>query len=370
MRKTFPWIVVILFWTAALPAATITVTSPAAHVTWAVGQVGSITWTAAGSMDSHVKIVLRSGNSVVQVIEDSTENDGQYSWTIPASVTAGPDYAYYVRVKTLDNAVHGDSGAFAIMPALPPPPPPPPPSLTLLSPNGGEEWSRLSQQVIRWKAVNVPGKVKLELVKDNGPSFGFIAVNLDPYAGSFPWAAGKYGFNQTAPAGDYRVIVRAQDSITLADGSDQPFKIKQLIPAEMPRAPINLPKPDLVTCVESGVYLPLRTMGYFHVHVRNAGPGVARAPFVVDTFSNGALISHRVFETDLQPGQSRWVVTSGWSSYNEATRAYSATADPGNQVAETNEDNNTSSGLYIIEAGNPTQNTVIRCGDNTTVEGN
>lgn len=372
MNKTFLSIIVVLFWAAALPAAAITVTSPAAHATWTVGQTQVITWTKTGNMDDRVKIILRSGNSLVMTISGDTANDGEYSWTVPASITAGPEYQYYVRVKTLDNAVQGNSGDFAITPALPPPPPPPPPppSLTILSPNGGENWDRLSQQVIHWKAANVSGKVKLELVKENGPSLGFIAVNLDPAAGSFPWATGKYGLNQTAPAGDYRVIVRAQDKITLADGSDQPFKIKHFLAAEMPHAPINLPKPDLVTCVESAVYLPPRTMGYFHVHVRNAGPGVARAPFAVDVYSNGALINHRVFETDLQPGQSRWVMNAGWSSLNEATRSYSATADPGNQIVETNEGNNTSSGLFIIEAGDPAQNTVIRCGDNTTVEGN
>jgi hypothetical protein len=353
----------------ALAAATITVTSPAAHATWAVGQTQTIAWTATGSMDSRVKIILRSGSSVVMTIKGDTANDGAFSWTIPASITPGPDYVYYVRVKTLDNAVQGDSGDFAVMPALPTPPPPPPPSLAIISPNGGESWPRLSQQVIRWKAVNVPGKVKLELIRDNGPALGFIAVNLDPYSGSFPWAAGKYGFNQAAPAGDYRVIVRAQSDIQISGQSDEPFKITSLV-QQIPHAPISLPKPDLVACTETAVYAPLKTLGWFHIYVRNVGQGSARAPFDVEVFMAGHTPQRFPIDHDLGPGETRWVTSIGDSKWGNTTIGMQVRADPDNVVAEADEGNNLACGVLYIAADNPQSSGPITCSDGSTVQGN
>jgi 5-hydroxyisourate hydrolase-like protein (transthyretin family) len=98
--------------TFTIAKPSIVVTSPAAGVTWGKSTTHDILWTVNGTMDANVKIHLMRGTTVVQTIVGSTANSGSYSWTIPDSLTARSDYK--VRVKTIDNAVNGKSGKFAI----------------------------------------------------------------------------------------------------------------------------------------------------------------------------------------------------------------------------------------------------------------
>lgn len=350
--------------TLALGGQTITVTSPAVGNTWANGQTQNIVWTKSGNMDTRVLIRLRQGDSALMTLSADTGNDGSFSWAIPTTVLPGQ---YYIRVRTLDGAVKGDSGTFTIAPALPPPPPPPPASLMVTSPNGGETWALGTDRVITWNAVNVPGKVRVELVKDQGPMMGIIFNDLAPYAGSHAWGAGKYGLNQTAPPGEYRIVVRSLSNFQLSDQSDQPFTLKFRMTAPRKPVTLSLAKPDLVACTETAVYVPLKTLGWFHVYVRNVGKGTAKAPFEVEIFMAGHTPFRQTIDADLAPGQTRWVINISDSKLRQTTIGFMVTADPDNHVAESNEENNRANGLLIIEDGNPTDNTPIRCGDGSTV---
>ena len=102
----------------ALMADGITVTSPAAGVTWYRGSPYTITWTKSGAMPDTVKIRLRrwgapESEASVADITDSTANDGSSDpWTIPNTVAAGD---YFIRVRTIgDPDVIGNSGMFHI----------------------------------------------------------------------------------------------------------------------------------------------------------------------------------------------------------------------------------------------------------------
>jgi hypothetical protein len=360
MKKTIWLFILFGIGGLALTGQSITVTSPTAGAYWCLGSTHTITWTKSGTMPANVAVRLRRAGApetelAVVNITDSTANDGSLSWIIPASVPVGD---YFIRVRTSSPDVIGDSGTFSIAPALPS-------SLTVTTPNGGEKWAVHSPQVIKWNAVNVAGKVRLELVKEQGPMLGVIFDNLDPYSGSHSWAAGKYGINQTAPPGDYLVRVRSLSNFQLSDQSDQPFTLKFLMTA--PHLPVALAKPDLVACTETAVYVPLKTLGWFHVHVRNIGKGTAKAPFDVEIFLAGHSPIRSTINKDLAPGETRWVRSIADSSLGEATIGFMVNADPDNKVMESNEENNRANGLLLIEEGNPTYNTPIRCGDGSTI---
>jgi len=112
MKKIFLFLLVFGVSMGILTAQEITVNSPAAGVTWEKGQSKSITWAKSGTMDPNVKITLRNpDDSLHSVITMSTPNDGNYPWVIPASI---PDGSYMIRVKTTDNQVWDNSGAFTI----------------------------------------------------------------------------------------------------------------------------------------------------------------------------------------------------------------------------------------------------------------
>jgi len=64
------------------------------------------------------------GSVVNRVINSSTPNDGSYSWTIPATQTAGNDYR--VRITSTANSAYTDtSNSYFIISA---------PSITVVSP--------------------------------------------------------------------------------------------------------------------------------------------------------------------------------------------------------------------------------------------
>jgi hypothetical protein len=97
-------------------AQRITLTAPAAESVWNINRTYTITWTTRGDMIDRVKIFLLAGGSRALVITSTTPNSGSYSWTVPDSQPPG---RYSIRVRTVDNAVTGDSGAFSIAVALP-----------------------------------------------------------------------------------------------------------------------------------------------------------------------------------------------------------------------------------------------------------
>ena len=368
MKKAAYFIVLFAILGTALPAQTITVTSPAAGAMWLMKSSHAITWTSTGLMKATVAIRLRRAGSpeseaATLAIANGEANDGAFSWTVPDTVAPGN---YFIRVRTDDSSVIGDSGTFSIAPALPPPPPPPTPSLTIISPNNGEQWRLLSDQAITWKAVNVTGKVKLELVKYPGGMLGVIAKDLNPYSGSHPWKAGKYGINQTAPAGGYRVIVRSQNNFQLSDQSDQPFTLKHLWAT--PHESFALNKPDLVMCMETALYLPLMTLGYVHIYVRNIGTGTTQGPPEIEIITFKGDVWRRTLDRNLVPGEAHYVLRIGEANMKEATSMCRAIADPDNHIAESNEGNNSSQSFVFIEEGNPTYSTPIYCGDGSTVQ--
>lgn len=87
--------------------AKITVTQPSHDVTWNPGETYLIQWTHTGPMANYVSLKLypnQSGQNTYS-IANSTENDGSYSWTIPANV---PPQDYTLAIRTVDYGVTGE----------------------------------------------------------------------------------------------------------------------------------------------------------------------------------------------------------------------------------------------------------------------
>ncbi|MCP4220592.1 MAG: hypothetical protein GY765_38550 [bacterium] len=95
---------------AAVPQ--LTVTNPNGGSNWTTGSTGQINWTKTGAMHDRVKIKLIRNGAWVADITTDTANDGAFSWTVPAGLAAHNDY--YIKLKTLDNAVADLSDTFAI----------------------------------------------------------------------------------------------------------------------------------------------------------------------------------------------------------------------------------------------------------------
>jgi hypothetical protein len=374
MKKTLLLVVVLMTLGTFLAGQSITVTSPGTGATWAIGSTHPITWTSSG-VGGPVAIKLRLANApdappVLDIVA-STDNDGSYSWTIPSSVAAG---SYLVRVRTVSDSplVYDDGDNFQIVSALPPPPPPLP-SLRILEPNGGENWPPNTAHAIRWSAVNVQGKVRLELVYHQGQMLGVIAENLDAASGQYNWQAGKYGNDQNAPSGDdysYHVRVRSQNDAGIYDQGDQPFSIKRLMILQVPHEaiPLALKKPDLVVCAEAMVVTPLNVPGTLHVYVRNVGKGTAKAPFKVK-FSIVAHDSKTVtVNADLPAGETRFVGELSAQGSGVAGFKTWAKVDNDEEVDEKDENNNRFEGWFHCRSVEQGSSGPVTCSDGSTVQ--
>ncbi len=90
-----------------ISAPSITVASPNTGVTWPRASIKTISWTSSASPGSYVRLELMKGSVVNRVISSSTPNDGSYSWTIPATQTAGNDYR--IRITSTSNSAYTDT---------------------------------------------------------------------------------------------------------------------------------------------------------------------------------------------------------------------------------------------------------------------
>ena len=97
----------------AVENASITVVKPNGNETWLLGSTQAITWTSE-HVTSDVKIELYRGTEQESTIKSSTDNDGNYSWDIPTSLTAASDYK--VKIIAEDNSTIYDMSdtSFAI----------------------------------------------------------------------------------------------------------------------------------------------------------------------------------------------------------------------------------------------------------------
>ncbi len=346
MKRNLVLTLILLGSCLSLAGQSITVTSPAAGNTWGIGGIYTIAWTSAGvtgPLSIRLRLADQPTAEAVLVIAASAAESGSLSWTIPGSVSPG-SYKIRVRTTAMNPAIAGDSGIFQIAPALPPPPPPPPPaSLAMLDPSFGPDQvlGLGSDQLLRWKAVSVPGKVRLELVYHQGQMLGIIAEDLPAASGGYNWKAGKYGDGKYAPTDGghlYHVRIRSQSDPSLWSESNPPFGLtfKRTLVKNLNR----WLKPDLVGCAESIVVTPLNVPGTVHFYVKNIGRGTAKAPFKV-LFSIVAHCNKTVtLNADLAPGETRFVGECSAQGAGVAQYKTYVQADCDGQVDESSEVNN------------------------------
>jgi flagellar hook assembly protein FlgD len=159
----------------------ITVVSPNGGENWQIGTTQLIQWNSV-NVTGRVKIeVSRNGGTTYSVVTDSTDNTGIFNWVVTAPATTQGR----VRISSVVNPQVNDvsDNNFTISS---------PPSITVVSPNGGENWQIGTTQLIQWNSVNVTGRVKIEVSRNGGTTYSVITDSTDN-TGTFNWAV-------TAPA--------------------------------------------------------------------------------------------------------------------------------------------------------------------------
>jgi hypothetical protein len=204
---------------------TITVLTPGEGDDWPVGSSHTISWTVTGSMNDTVKIRLMQGDVKILGISDSTANDGQFSWTVPSTITPGN---YYIRVKTIDNIVEGNGEIFNISELTEP-------YIRISSPNGGENWFLGSPYSVTWDSHLVED-IEIKVLMNDLPQ-GTIYCGAN--TGEFEWFIDQYLNGDPVIPGIYEIQVESLEDPSVLDQSDLKFSI-----SERPQSSITVISPN------------------------------------------------------------------------------------------------------------------------------
>ncbi|MBU0558865.1 MAG: VCBS repeat-containing protein, partial [Bacteroidetes bacterium] len=132
---------------------------------------------------------------------------------------------YYWSVQAIDNAFAGSQFAsektFTVGSVS---------SITLVSPNGGENWNSGTNQNIIWTSQGIVN-VKLEYTTNAGLNWMIIADSTDASAATYSWLIPETGSIES------RVRISDLANPAIFDISDEVFSIIDVIP---PSAPVNL----------------------------------------------------------------------------------------------------------------------------------
>jgi hypothetical protein len=243
---------------------TITVTSPNGGEEWLVGSQQTITWTYTGTV-GNVKIEYSADNGGDWiVITSSTPNDGSHSWTVPDTVSS----QCLIRVSETDgNPTDTGNNVFSIVPI---------PTVTVISPNGGEEWRVGSQKIITWTSTGTVGNVKIEYTTDNGTVWTEI-VSSTANEGSYPW---------TVPD-----TISSQCFIRVSEIDGSPSDVSDSVFSIVPLPTITVISPNGSETLEAGsiyeiTWLSFGTVGNVTIEYSTTG-GAPWTGITASTFNNG-----------------------------------------------------------------------------------
>lgn len=158
----------------ALDRVTIDLQLPNGGETWAVGSNQNITWNSSGIEKVKLEFSHDNGASWVLIENNVAGNLSAYLWTIPNS----PSLNCKVRISDAANNLISDESQnkFKITKE----------EITIIAPNGGENWLVSNQYEIKWDPASV-ANVKIEYSHDDGITWAVIVENIASVPSSYNW---------------------------------------------------------------------------------------------------------------------------------------------------------------------------------------
>jgi molybdopterin-binding protein len=197
----------------------INVSVPNGGESWLAGTTQTIRWTYSGAVGSFVKIDLYKGgvfnSAIVASASSGTGGNGSYNWPIPANLAPGADYRIKVTSTTNGTLTDISNNNFTIAA----------PTITVVSPNGGQNWTRGSERLITWTYTGNPGTfVKIELFRGTvlNRTITSSASTGSSGNGSFRWLIPS---NQTTGT-NFRIRLTSTTNATVTDTSNANFTIR------------------------------------------------------------------------------------------------------------------------------------------------
>ncbi len=233
------------------PPAPITVTSPNGGEEWYANSVRPITWTYTGAtsatkvdlyLDAEPPACIYSNPACLTLEQDRITLDrnisarSTYNWIVATDITNNPILAGNYRVRVCPagsgSTTNCDSSNnyFTILPD----------TITVTSPNGGEQWYTNSVRPITWTYPGAISATKVDLYLESragscppeiqdrcfpAPSQSFVLDKNISARSTYNWIVATDIVNNPISPGNYRVRVCKADSTTDCDSSDNYFTI-------------------------------------------------------------------------------------------------------------------------------------------------
>ncbi len=187
-------------------APRITVTYPNGGESWAAGSTQTITWTSynAGSM-VNIDFSPDGGATWSRMATDRSIYSGSFSWRLPSLVSS----QCRIKVSSVDNAqaVDQSDASFSITSSGA--------SITVVSPNGKEEYAPGSVVEIAWMSLGV-STVKIDYL---------YGSSWYPVTAGVAASAGKYAWTLSSSEMVSKVRVSDASNATVNDESDNYFTV-------------------------------------------------------------------------------------------------------------------------------------------------
>ena len=223
------------------PVASISIIAPQAGDVYVAGDPINIKWTSTGIQN--VKIEYTNDNGVVNAdwhsLVDNTPSNGLFvtSFSIPTN-------QYRIRISEALNGspMAYSNGVFTVSPQ-------PVRTISVTSPNGGENWLVGTTSEIRWVSTNIDS-VKLEFTIDGGANWTTI-VDRTPSNGLYNWAIPSTDFRS-----DLCLIRVSNTKGTPSDISDGYFSLHpntKLLRWVFPNGGEFIYQDTLITWISTGV---------------------------------------------------------------------------------------------------------------------
>ncbi|MFA7288504.1 MAG: GDSL-type esterase/lipase family protein, partial [Melioribacteraceae bacterium] len=182
------------------------VTAPNGNEEWGTGTTQEIKWKSSGVANIKIEYTINNGTTWNEIATvDATL--GKYSWVIPSTLTDS------AKVKISDSTnptLLDESNSVFKMLVLET-------KLTVISPNGFQEWETTAPRKILYEAKNVKN-VKIEYSFNNGSAWNKV-IDSTPATGEYAWTTAQFKGNQ------YKIRISSVEDPTLIDVSDNTFSL-------------------------------------------------------------------------------------------------------------------------------------------------
>lgn len=198
-----------------VPSNTVTLTAPVGGEVMSANDVFNISWSSIGVAVVNLYFSADNGSSYSSLAQSLPAN-GSYSWVVPDIDTSEA----LIRAEGTDLAVviaSDASSVFTIISTTSPQ------SITLVYPNGGENFAAASSQVITWLSTGDVTSVDLYYSKDSGLTYSLIASSQSNN-GSYSWIVP----NISSSTALIRIDARNAAGVVAQDASDSVFSISLL----------------------------------------------------------------------------------------------------------------------------------------------